>query len=125
MTEMNIVNPEDSTYLARASERKMSYYREKSLKRAVSYRAVLVKKDGTLANSQYNDQYLDREAVQADLKRQQSRRSVVGTAPDDATRASQAGMSQMLGKYVPPLRARAAGMHPFLEGPSSTRSRVC
>lgn len=66
---MDIVKPECSTYLKKSATLKMSYAREMSLKRAVSHRAVFVHKDGTLASTQYSDQYVDRDRVAADLKR--------------------------------------------------------
>jgi hypothetical protein len=92
---MNIVKPEESQYLERASEHKMSYYREKSLKRAVSYRAVLVKKDGKLAQTQYIDQYLDKEMVMVSLKKQASRHF-----PSDNPQPDESMVSQALSKYI-------------------------
>lgn len=72
IARMNITDPGSCTYLEEASGRKMSYYRQRSLARAVSYRAPMVKKDGDLADSQYTDQYFDRETVMATLRRQHS-----------------------------------------------------
>jgi hypothetical protein len=68
---MNIVDPSKSEYLKETSKRKMSYYREQSLKRVISYRAVLLTTKGKLAESQYHDQYLDKEVVMETLKEQQ------------------------------------------------------
>lgn len=80
---MNITNPESCTYLEEAAGRKMSYYRQRSLARAVSYRAPMIKKNGDLADSQYTDQYFDRETVMATLRRQKScGGSRPATAPD-------------------------------------------
>ena len=77
---MDIVNPEKSTYLEEAAQKRMSFSREMSLKRAVSHRTMLVKKDGTLANTQYTDQYVDRGRVTAELRRQASQGGGLSTA---------------------------------------------
>jgi hypothetical protein len=69
VTQINITQPGKCTYLASTSQREMSYYRKKSLKRAVSYRATLVKRDGTLASTQYSDQYIDKDEAMASVKR--------------------------------------------------------
>ena len=72
VANMDIVNPDKSTYLADAATKRMSFSREMSLKRSVTHRFVLVKKDGTLAHTQYADQYVDADRVRQDLKRQAS-----------------------------------------------------
>lgn len=74
IARMDIVNPEECTYLEDSAGRKMSYTRQKSLSRAISYRQTLVKRNGELADSQYTDQYLDRETIVASLKKQQSKK---------------------------------------------------
>jgi hypothetical protein len=92
IARMNITNPDECTYLQEAASRTMSYSRQKSLARAISYRQTLVKRNGELADSQYTDQYLDKESIVATLKKQQSARQGTVTV-DDAT-------IQVLGKYA-------------------------
>eukprot|EP00892_Ulva_mutabilis_P002981 jgi/Ulvmu1/12684/UM094_0041.1 len=94
IARMNITDPDSCTYLEEASGRKMSYYRERSLARAVSYRATMVKKNGDLADSQYTDQYFDRETVMATLRRQQS------SAGGRPALAPHAGVEQALTKSL-------------------------
>lgn len=66
LAQMNIVQPRQSRYLEQSTRKPMSYYRQKSLTRALSYRSVLYKKNGELADSQYSDSYVGREhAVRA------------------------------------------------------------
>lgn len=85
VTNMNITDPQDTAYLQAASKRKMSYYRQQSLKRAISHRAVLVTPKGEVAHSQYGDQYLDKAVVRDTLKKQQSKRlSFAATEDGDA-----------------------------------------
>lgn len=87
IARMNITDPDECTYLEEAAARKMSYTRQKSLSRAVSYRQTLVKRNGELAESQYTDQYLDKETIVSTLKRQQSTRGTVTIVDDSATEA--------------------------------------
>jgi hypothetical protein len=87
IARMNITNPEECTYLQDAASRRMSYSRQKSLARAISYRQTLVKRNGELADSQYTDQYLDKESIVAALKKQQSTRLSVGPVDDDTIEA--------------------------------------
>ena len=87
IARMDITNPDKCTYLEEASERKMSYSRQKSLSRAISYRQTLVKRNGELADAQYTDQYLDKETVTATLKKQQSVRQSVVAFDDGASEA--------------------------------------
>lgn len=63
----------------------MSYTRQKSLSRAISYRQTLVKRNGELADAQYTDQYLDKETMAVTLKRQQSSRQSTAVIDDGAT----------------------------------------
>lgn len=81
---MNVVDPKKSEYLNSTSTRKMSYYRERSLARAVSSRAVLVKADGNLAVGQYHDQYYSKETVARDLKASFSMKSMRRVDPVEA-----------------------------------------
>lgn len=85
IARMNITNPDECTYLEEAAERKMSYTRQKSLSRAISYRQTLVKRNGELADAQYTDQYLDKETMAVTLKRQQSSRQSTAVIDDGAT----------------------------------------
>lgn len=96
IARMNITDPSSCTYLEEAAGRKMSYYRQRSLARAVSYRAPMVKKNGDLAESQYTDQYYDRETVMATLRRQQS------TAGSRPSSAPDAGVEHALAKCAAP-----------------------
>jgi hypothetical protein len=85
---MNITEPEKCTYLEEAADRRMSYSRQKSLSRAVSYRQTLLKKSGDLADSQYTDQYLDRETVMNTLRKQHSgKRNTIDAVSLDAADA--------------------------------------
>lgn len=84
IAQMNIIDPDECTYLEDAAGRKMSFSRQKSLSRAISYRQTLIKRNGELADSQYTDQYLDKETITATLKRQQSKKSSTIAANDDA-----------------------------------------
>jgi hypothetical protein len=91
IARMNIINPRDSTYLEESSERRMSYSRQKSLSRAISYRQTLVKHNGELADSQYTDQYLDKETVMSTLRRQSTRQERQSVVFPDADTMDQLG----------------------------------
>jgi hypothetical protein len=102
VSNMNIVEPSTSSYLKEAAKRKMSFSREKSLKRAISYRAVLVTPKGTIAESQYNDQYLDRQVVMETLKEQhkvqQKRMSIANKEADALVARGITSLSEELSK---------------------------
>lgn len=85
MANINVTQPRKCPYLASAPQREMSYYRKKSLQRAVSYRATLVKRDGTLASTQYSDQYVDAGVARAAVKRALSAKLAASQRGDGAS----------------------------------------
>ena len=112
VTNMNITDPSDDSYLKAASKRKMSYSRQQSLKRAISHRAVLVTPKGEVAHSQYADQYLDHSVVMSTLKKQQSRRLSFAADLEDGDaalehRCAVDRVSQRLSKCGPSQRGSA------------------
>jgi hypothetical protein len=122
---MDIVDPTKSAYLKDAAKKRMSFSREMSLKRAVSHRAVLVRKDGTLADTQYADQYVDRDRVRADLKRAASRVSfggALGAADDGASAVSRDVLQRSLTKCA---RTRCAKRGTFAISSVMLQSPVC
>ena len=98
---MDIVHPEKSTYATDAAKKHMSFSREMSLKRSVSRRVVLVKKDGALADTQYTDQYVDKGRVRAELKKQMSCVSFGGLLAADGGGSGVSAFQRSLSKCAP------------------------
>jgi hypothetical protein len=90
---MNITNPKECEYLKSMANRQMSYSRQKSLARAVSYRQTLLTRNGELADNQYVDQYIDKSDLRNALRKQHNQRSLSPSAADGCVVAA-------LTKYV-------------------------